>query len=129
MRIFFAVTCTLLFTPAFSQKPGLLYYPPAGKWETRPAVSFGLNQALVDSAVVSLTRSEVPNTRNLYDDQAASFGKYVINIGDRQKGRTAGNNVLHSEINSHKMIAIARSVSSLPALGTSNVYGSGHTAV
>lgn len=27
--------------------------------------------------------------------EAASFGRYVINIGDRQKGRVAGKNVLH----------------------------------
>jgi len=28
--------------------------------------------------------------------EAASFGKYVLNIGDRQKGRISGDNVIHS---------------------------------
>lgn len=32
--------------------------------------------------------------------EAASFNKYVINVGDRQKGRFAGENVLHVPFNS-----------------------------
>ena len=27
--------------------------------------------------------------------EAASFAKYVINLGDRQKGRLCGDNVIH----------------------------------
>lgn len=30
--------------------------------------------------------------------EAASFGKYVINLGDRQKGRVSGENVIHVQI-------------------------------
>jgi GDP/UDP-N,N'-diacetylbacillosamine 2-epimerase (hydrolysing) len=32
--------------------------------------------------------------------EAASFGKYVINIGDRQKGRLASDNVINCKIES-----------------------------
>ena len=35
--------------------------------------------------------------------EAASFGKYVINIGDRQKGRFTGDNVKHVPFNIEKM--------------------------
>ena len=37
--------------------------------------------------------------------EAASFGKYVLNIGDRQKGRLAGENVIHIPFNSQEIIA------------------------
>ena len=36
--------------------------------------------------------------------EAASFGKYAINIGDRQKGRITGKNVLHCNINKYDII-------------------------
>ena len=32
--------------------------------------------------------------------EAASFGKYVINLGERQKGRAHGRNVIHTSFNS-----------------------------
>lgn len=35
--------------------------------------------------------------------EAASFGKYVINIGDRQKGRISGSNVIHLPFDGRKM--------------------------
>ncbi len=35
--------------------------------------------------------------------EAASFGKYVLNIGDRQKGRTAGENVMNSPYDADKL--------------------------
>jgi GDP/UDP-N,N'-diacetylbacillosamine 2-epimerase (hydrolysing) len=37
--------------------------------------------------------------------EAASFGKYVLNLGDRQKGRLAGENVIHIPFHSEKIIA------------------------
>ena len=36
--------------------------------------------------------------------EAASFGKYVIDIGDRQKGRLRGNNVIHVNFNSSDIL-------------------------
>lgn len=36
--------------------------------------------------------------------EAASFGKYVLNIGDRQKGRLAGDNVIHIPFQSEEII-------------------------
>lgn len=39
--------------------------------------------------------------------EAASFGKYVINLGDRQKGRLAGKNVLHVPFNSTEIVKAA----------------------
>lgn len=36
--------------------------------------------------------------------EAASFGKYAINIGDRQKGRITGGNVLHCDIDKDKIL-------------------------
>jgi GDP/UDP-N,N'-diacetylbacillosamine 2-epimerase (hydrolysing) len=37
--------------------------------------------------------------------EGASFQKYVLNIGDRQKGRIAGENVIHVPFNGKEMIA------------------------
>ena len=39
--------------------------------------------------------------------EAASFGKYVLNIGDRQKGRLCSNNVIHLPFESHFIVASA----------------------
>jgi GDP/UDP-N,N'-diacetylbacillosamine 2-epimerase (hydrolysing) len=36
--------------------------------------------------------------------EAASFGKYVINIGDRQKGRVSGENVINVSYNAEEII-------------------------
>ncbi len=36
--------------------------------------------------------------------EGASFQKYVLNIGDRQKGRIAGENVIHTSFNSKEII-------------------------
>ena len=36
--------------------------------------------------------------------EAASFGKYAINLGDRQKGRITGENVLHCSINKDEIL-------------------------
>ena len=54
--------------------------------------------------------------------EAASFGKYVINIGDRQKGRLSGKNVIHVPTDK---IAILNAVDELTALSTEpidNIY-------
>ena len=57
--------------------------------------------------------------------EAASFSKYVINIGDRQKGREAGSNVIHVDAEENAIVKIAEKIVTLPALKEGNVYGDG----
>lgn len=60
--------------------------------------------------------------------EAASFYKYVINIGDRQKGRLTGKNVLHSPINSKKILKTVKKLRRMPPLKSKNIYGDGKAA-
>jgi len=60
--------------------------------------------------------------------EAASFGKYVINIGNRQKGRDAGKNVIHCEINAHKIRSAITTIKTAPKLGTDNIYWGGEVS-
>lgn len=60
--------------------------------------------------------------------EAASFGKYALNIGDRQKGRDRGRNIIDLPPDSNKIIKTIRKVSKLPELTDKNIYGNGHTA-
>ena len=53
--------------------------------------------------------------------EAASFDKYVLNIGDRQKGRLCGDNVIHLPFDSHSIIASAE-VYANKTYGGINVY-------
>jgi GDP/UDP-N,N'-diacetylbacillosamine 2-epimerase (hydrolysing) len=57
--------------------------------------------------------------------EAASFGKYAINVGDRQKGREAGNNVIHLPIEKEQLQRQIEAMGSLPDPGTLNIYGEG----
>ena len=57
--------------------------------------------------------------------EAASFGKFVINIGDRQKGRIASDNVVHVAFNSTSIIEAASRVKGKTYEG-SNVYSKGN---
>ncbi|MCU0428437.1 MAG: UDP-N-acetylglucosamine 2-epimerase [Cytophagaceae bacterium] len=58
--------------------------------------------------------------------EAASFGKYAINVGDRQKGRESGANVLHTPIEKTAIQARIKAISTLPALDSNNIYGDGN---
>jgi GDP/UDP-N,N'-diacetylbacillosamine 2-epimerase (hydrolysing) len=60
--------------------------------------------------------------------EAASFRKYVVNVGDRQLGREAGENVLHVPIDRERILEIIAQIPSLPPLSGENWYGDGHTA-
>lgn len=60
--------------------------------------------------------------------EAASFGKYVINIGKRQLGRDSGDNVIHCEIEKESILHSIKSLSGLPVLSKMNIYGDGNTA-
>lgn len=61
--------------------------------------------------------------------EAASFGKYVINIGDRQKGRDTGENVIHCLAITEYIDENIRKIKSLPPLNKLNIYGNGNAAV
>ncbi|SHH03830.1 UDP-N-acetylglucosamine 2-epimerase [Pedobacter caeni] len=59
--------------------------------------------------------------------EAASFGKYVINLGDRQKGREAGDNVFHTEVKYETIMNVLETISKLPLRNSYNIYGTGET--
>jgi GDP/UDP-N,N'-diacetylbacillosamine 2-epimerase (hydrolysing) len=60
--------------------------------------------------------------------EAASFGKYVIDLGSRQAGREHGPNVLKCEINEEKILEKINMIKKLPALDNSNIYWQGGAA-
>ena len=60
--------------------------------------------------------------------EAASFGKYVLNLGNRQLGRDVGENVIQCEIKKNKILDAVKLIDTLPKLNTTNIYGDGHTA-
>ncbi|WP_257659165.1 UDP-N-acetylglucosamine 2-epimerase [Parapedobacter lycopersici] len=60
--------------------------------------------------------------------EAASFAKYVINIGDRQKGRERGKNVIDVKIDEQEILTALGNIPSLPKLSKKNIYGTGDAA-
>jgi GDP/UDP-N,N'-diacetylbacillosamine 2-epimerase (hydrolysing) len=54
--------------------------------------------------------------------EAASFGKYVVNVGDRQKGRVQSDNILNCEFEEVAMIAAAAKVMRFEKYNGQNVY-------
>jgi len=60
--------------------------------------------------------------------EAASFNKYVINVGDRQKGRTHGTNVFNTGFDSLKIIEIFNDLIDEKDLKMDNIYFKKHTA-
>lgn len=60
--------------------------------------------------------------------EAASFNKYVINVGDRQKGRTHGTNVFNTGFDSVKIIKIFNNLINQKDLKMDNIYFKKHTA-
>ncbi|WKV11362.1 UDP-N-acetylglucosamine 2-epimerase [Marivirga harenae] len=59
--------------------------------------------------------------------EAASFQKFVINIGDRQKGRKAGDNVYHVIFNSEAIIQAVKDIENKTYQGE-NIYHKGDAA-
>jgi|SaaInlStandDraft_1057018.scaffolds.fasta_scaffold17728_3 GDP/UDP-N,N'-diacetylbacillosamine 2-epimerase (hydrolysing) len=57
--------------------------------------------------------------------EAASFSKYVINIGNRQLGREYSRNVIHCKINKNEILEAILKIEELPELDTFNIYGDG----
>jgi len=60
--------------------------------------------------------------------EAASFGKYVINVGDRQAGRLTGSNVIHSLITREDIMDKVKKIEKLELLSTENLYYNGGAA-
>ncbi len=54
--------------------------------------------------------------------EAASFGKYVVNVGDRQKGRVQSDNVLNCEFEEMAMITAFAKAMSFEKYNGKNVY-------
>lgn len=57
--------------------------------------------------------------------EAASFKKYVINIGDRQKGRAVSNNVLHVKFDKQQILAAVNKIELLGNYKKNNIYWNG----
>lgn len=60
--------------------------------------------------------------------EAASFGKYVINLGDRQKGRAAGCNVIHTAITVSSILKAVDKIEQAENLTNDNIYWNGGAA-
>ena len=60
--------------------------------------------------------------------EAAFFPKYVINIGDRQKGRLITDNILNTKISKSEIIKAVKKVSTLGEIKSQNIYGDGDAA-
>ena len=60
--------------------------------------------------------------------EAASFNKYVINVGSRQKGRAHGANVFDVEFDSKKIVEKTNQVFKLPDFDDINIYYKSNTA-
>ena len=60
--------------------------------------------------------------------EAASFGKYVINVGDRQLGREGSANVFHCPVQKDAILAVVYKIEELPAFTGENIYGAGNSA-
>ncbi|MGB4775522.1 MAG: UDP-N-acetylglucosamine 2-epimerase, partial [Daejeonella sp.] len=57
--------------------------------------------------------------------EAASFSKYVVNLGDRQKGREAGENVLQIPVNATAILNTVKQIEAAPLLDGNNIYDNG----
>ncbi|MNE09969.1 UDP-N,N'-diacetylbacillosamine 2-epimerase (hydrolyzing) [compost metagenome] len=54
--------------------------------------------------------------------EAASFGKYVINIGDRQKGRAISDNIIQVQPNNKEIVTACKQANELGIFTGENVY-------
>lgn len=61
--------------------------------------------------------------------EAASFAKYVINIGNRQKGRESGENVINCSVIKDEISDTINKVENLPQLSKKNIYGDGNASI
>ena len=61
--------------------------------------------------------------------EAASFSKYVINLGNRQLGREVGDNVINCKIDKKAISMAIEKAQKLPKLSNKNIYGDGNASV
>lgn len=55
--------------------------------------------------------------------EAASFGKYVVNVGDRQKGRLQSDNIINASFNHQNIIeAVDKAIVNKTFIGINNYY-------
>ena len=54
--------------------------------------------------------------------EAASFGKYVVNIGERQKGRVQSGNVIESTFSEEKIVRASQKAITLGEFKGENIY-------
>jgi GDP/UDP-N,N'-diacetylbacillosamine 2-epimerase (hydrolysing) len=57
--------------------------------------------------------------------EAASFNKFVINLGDRQKGRLAGPNVIQCPFNKEQILKAVAHIKNAPGQEVKNIYYNG----
>lgn len=57
--------------------------------------------------------------------EAASFGKYVINLGNRQGGREVGSNVITVPLQSDSIIMAVHTIEQKPPFSSTNIYYNG----
>ncbi|NQX55254.1 UDP-N-acetylglucosamine 2-epimerase (hydrolyzing) [Pedobacter panaciterrae] len=57
--------------------------------------------------------------------EAASFNKYVINLGKRQLGRTSGANVIHTQIQTSEILRAVSEIEQKEILMMQNIYYNG----
>ena len=60
--------------------------------------------------------------------ESGSFEKYVLNVGDRQKGRQRGSNVLDCKVDATEMLNVLAKIKDLDKLDSSNIYGDGKSS-
>lgn len=60
--------------------------------------------------------------------EAASFGKWVVNIGNRQEGRTRSGNVMECKAQASEIIQAYRKILNRKPFSGKNSYGDGHSA-
>ncbi|MGK7390775.1 MAG: UDP-N-acetylglucosamine 2-epimerase [Candidatus Cyclobacteriaceae bacterium M2_1C_046] len=60
--------------------------------------------------------------------EAASFGKYVINVGDRQKGRLQSDNIIDIPFKSNQIISTANKLAETEDYSGENIYQGKNTA-
>jgi GDP/UDP-N,N'-diacetylbacillosamine 2-epimerase (hydrolysing) len=60
--------------------------------------------------------------------EASYFPKYVINLGDRQKGRILSKNIFQCEIEKYKILKAIENYSDFDSNSKIEIYGKGNTA-
>lgn len=54
--------------------------------------------------------------------EAGSFNRYAVNLGDRQKGREAGANILKARFDANEIVSLVNEISKDPVFKGENIY-------